>query len=87
MKTIIAQVVKVSESGKSILVGVKRSKFSVGYDTFAWCANSDNFKKGDMIPSEDAQVFATATTVQATNEANEPINHEDGSPVLRWIFN
>jgi hypothetical protein len=86
MKTIIAQVVKVSESGKSILVGVKRSKFSVGYDTFAWCANADAFKKGDMIPSEDAQVFANASTVQATNEKHEPLTHEDGSPVLRWVF-
>ena len=87
MKKVIAQVVKVSESGKSILVGVKRSKFSVGFDTFAWCANSDAYKKGDMIGDEDAQAFATATTIQATNDANEALNHEDGSPVLRWIFN
>lgn len=87
MKKVIAQVVKVSDTGKSVLVGVKRSKFSVGFDTFAWCANAGDFKKGDMIGDEDAQAFTTATTIQATNEKNEALNHEDGTPVLRWIFN
>lgn len=87
MKT-IAKVVKVSESKKSILVGVKRSIFSTGYDQFAWCANpsEDKFVKGYDMSADEASAFATASTVQATNEKHEPLTHEDGSPVLRWVF-
>lgn len=84
----VAIVTKVSESKKSMLVGVKRSIFSIGYDTFAWCANPEGkFIKGDIMTPEYAEAFAHASTVQATNELQEPIFHEDKSPVLRWVFN
>jgi hypothetical protein len=71
-----------------MLVGVKRSIFSTGFDQFAWCTNPnpDKYVKDTMIDAELAQAFKGATTIQATNEANEPITHEDGSPVLRWVF-
>ncbi len=85
MKTIVS---KVSDSGKSMLVGVAKSPLSIGYDQFAWCANPDGaYKKGDVLPKELADSFKTATTVQATDDKQVALNHEDGTPVLRWIFN
>lgn len=81
---IVAIVAKVSNSSKSILVGIKKSKYSIGYDTFAWCANPDNLAKGDLI--KDADVFANATTVQAVDADGNELTHEDKTPVLRWVF-
>ncbi len=78
----VAKVVKVSESKKSILVGVKRSIFSTGYDQFAWCANPElKFTVGDTLEG-----FNPTGTIQATDDKHEPLTHQDGSPVLRWVF-
>jgi len=84
----VARVVKVSDSKKSMLVGVKRSIFSTGFDQFAWCANPnpDVYVKGYDMSADEASAFANATTVQATDDKHEPLTHEDGSPVLRWVF-
>ena len=83
----IALVAKVSDSGKSMLVGVKRSVLSIGYDTFAWCANPQGaFTKGQFLPKVLADALLGATTVQATNDTQEPLFHDDKTPVLRWVF-
>jgi len=38
------------------------------------------------MSADEASAFANATTVQATDDKHEPLTHEDGSPVLRWVF-
>jgi hypothetical protein len=76
-----ALVAKVSPSGKTMLVGIKKSKYDVGYQ-FGWVANPDGLKKGDIIKD-----MPTPTgTVNCTNEAGEEIKHEDGSNVVRFVF-
>lgn len=78
----IAKVVKVSDSKKSILVGVKRSIYSTGYDQFAWCANPNSAQ----VVGDELKGFNPTGTIQATDDKHEPLVHQDGSPVLRWVF-
>lgn len=75
-----AKVFKLSESKKSILVGMKTSKYAIGY-SFAWCANPDNLEVGADVPD-----FEPTGTVQCVDEKGNPLVHQDGSPVLRWTF-
>ena len=68
-------VVKVTESGKSMLVGVKYSKYDSGY-TFGWVANPDGCHKGDIIEDFNPR-------------GREPMGdkvHEDGSPLMKFVF-
>lgn len=75
-----AKVVKLSESGKTMLVGVKLSKYSIGY-SFGWASNPDGLVVGDEVPE-----FEPTGTTQCTDDKGEPIFYEDGAPVLRWVF-
>lgn len=79
MKALVA---KVSETGKTMMVGIKTNEFQIGY-TFGWCANPEGkYKKGDEIDG-----FPMPTSqIQAINEKGEAVFHEDGSPVMRWVF-
>lgn len=81
MKISEAIVTKVTESGKSIYVGAKTSKYESGY-TFGWCANPDNLKKDDKL---DIKEFTPVGREAMSNEEG-PIVHTDGSPVMRWVF-
>lgn len=76
-KTIVC---KVSESKKTILVGHKTSKYSIGYD-FGWCANPDQLDIGDTIEG-----FRPSGRVNVVDDEGEVVKHEDGSPVQRWVF-
>lgn len=80
MKT-AAKVFKVSKTGKSILVGYKRSIYAIGF-TFAWCANPSELKLHDDVPQ-----FEPTGTVQCNDDKGNPLAHEDGTPVLQWTFN
>ena len=75
-----AKCFKLSKTGKTMLVGVQKSKYSVGYE-FGWASNPDNLKVGDAVLG-----FEPTGTVQCMSEAGEPVTHEDGSPVLRFVF-
>lgn len=75
-----ALVTKVSESGKSMLVGYKNSKYAQGY-TFGWCANPDGCVKGDKLTD-----FKPTGLQPVANEEGEQIFYGDGSPVMRWTF-
>ena len=79
METLVA---KVSETGKTMLVGIKTNEFQIGY-TFGWCSNPNGkYKKGDKIEG-----FPTpAGQVQSVDDKGQPVTHEDGSPVMRWVF-
>ena len=81
MKISKAIVTKVTESGKSIYVGAKTSKYVSGY-TFGWCANPDNNKKDDEL---DTKEFCPVGRVPMYKE-DGAVLHEDGSPVMQWIF-
>lgn len=76
-----ALVVKLSKSGKTMLVGIKRNKYAVGYE-FGWVSNPDGNKKGDKI----TDMPEPKATVQCVDDKGEPINHEDGTPVVRFTF-
>jgi len=77
MKTTVC---KLSESGKTILVGHKSNKYAIGY-TFAWCANPDNLKVGDEVKD-----FSPIGREGCVDAEGNPLIHSDGSPVMRWIF-
>ena len=78
--------VKVSKTGKTMLVGHKSNKYQIGYK-FAWAANPDGLK-----PSEDdanptvVKDFHPVGLEPVFNEDGEPVLHEDGSAVQRWVF-
>lgn len=74
-----ARVCKVTESGKSMLVGIKKSKYQQGF-IFGWASNPDAVKAGDVL--ED---FHPSGREAMTNEAG-PVLHSDGSPVMKWVF-
>ena len=75
-----AKIFKLSPSGKTALIGHKANARQIGY-TFAWASALEGDKVGDVV--ED---FNPTGTVQAVSEAGEAITHQDGSPVLRWVF-
>ncbi len=81
MKISEAIVTKVTESGKSMYVGAKTSKYESGY-TFGWCANPDGLKKGDTLNTKEF----TPVGREAMHKEDGPVLHEDGSPVMRWVF-
>lgn len=81
MKISEAIVTKVTESGKSIYVGAKTSKYESGY-TFGWCANPDNNKKGDKLNIHEF----TPVGREAMFNEDGAVLHTDGSPVMRWVF-
>lgn len=81
MKISEAIVTKVTETGKSIYVGAKTSKYESGY-TFGWCANPDGLKKGDTL---DIKEFTPVSREPMSNEEG-PVTHEDGTAVMRWVF-
>jgi hypothetical protein len=74
-----AKVFKLSQTGKTMLVGAKTSKYSVGY-TFAWCANPGN-AVGDILTD-----FEPKSTTPVVNENGEFVLHTDGTNVLQWVF-
>ena len=77
MKAIVC---KVSESGKTMLVGCKVSKYTVGYQ-FGWCSNPDGLKKGD-----DVVDFSPKNTIECIGKDGKVVKHKDGTPVLNWVF-
>ena len=79
MKISEAIVTKVTESGKSIYVGVKASKYQQGY-VFGWASNPDKLKKDDKITD-----FNPIGRSAMSNE-DGPLVHEDGSPVMKFDF-
>ena len=76
-----AIVAKVSETGKSMLVGIKPNKYVIGYQ-FGWAANPDNLIKGDKI----AEFPLPKGTEPCIDKEGKPITHEDGSAVVRFVF-
>lgn len=75
-----AKIFKLSPSGKTALIGYKANARQIGY-TFAWGAALEGDKVGDSIAD-----FNPTGTVQCISEAGEPVVHQDGTPVLRWVF-
>lgn len=76
-----ALVAKVSETGKSMLIGIKPNKYVIGLQ-FGWVANPDGLKKGDVIAD-----FPQPTGTQpCMDKDGQPILHQDGSPVVRFVF-
>lgn len=73
-------VAKISESGKTMLVGV-RNEFNIAYQ-FGWCRNPGGFSKGDKIPAERFQPKGLAP-IQRDGEV---LKHKDGTPVMQWQF-
>lgn len=79
--TVEAKVCKVSDSGKSMLVGIKPNKYVIGL-VFGWVANPDGLAKDAIIKD-----FPMPTgTTPCYNEDGKPILHTDGSPVVRFAF-
>jgi len=78
MKT-TAKVNKVSKSGKTMLVQFSANKYDIGFQ-FAWCANPDGLKKGSDV--EDFNPKGREPIVKE----GVALTHEDGSPVMRWVF-
>ena len=76
----VAKCVKLSKSGKTMLVAAKTSKYSVGFE-FGWASNPDNLAVGAEVID-----FKPTGRVSVSDEEGEPVLHEDGSPVQRWIF-
>ena len=76
-----AIIAKVSESGKTILVGVKASPFQIGYD-FAWASNPFGAKatKGQVIDGFQP------TGKKSITKDGQVLLHKDGSPVQAWQF-
>lgn len=77
----IGKIVKLSESGKTALIAVKKNVRSIGYDQFAWAGTVAGDEVGTVI--ED---FNPTGTVACVDEAGAEIKYEDGKPVLRWTF-
>lgn len=75
------KIVKLSDSGKTALIAVKKNERSIGYEQFAWASALPSDKVGDEI--ED---FNPTGTVPCVGEQGDPITYADGSPVLRWVF-
>ena len=74
-----AKVFKLSPTGKTMLVGAKMSKYSVGY-TFAWCANPGNVV-GDILTD-----FEPKGTTPVVNAEGVPALYPDGTNVMQWVF-
>ena len=74
-----AKVFKLSESGKTMLVGAKTSKYSVGY-TFGWCANPGNVA-GDVLND-----FNPVGTTDIFDENGVQITAKNGEPIKQWVF-
>ena len=77
MKAIVC---KVSDSGKTMLVGCKVNEYTIGYN-FAWCANPAKLAKGDDVPN-----FNPKGTTEVVDKDGKSVLHKDGSPVLNWVF-
>jgi hypothetical protein len=72
MKT---KVVKLSKTGKSMLVGHKFSKYDSGY-TFGWVSNPDSLE-------------VNAEIADFNPKGREPLAdkfHTDGTPVMKFVF-
>lgn len=76
-----ALVVKVSDSKKTMLVGIRRNKYQVGYE-FGWVSNPDGLAKGAVINDFPEP----KGTVQCADKEGNPIQYEDGAPVVRFTF-
>ena len=76
-----AIVTKLSKTGKSMLIGIKPNKYVIGYQ-FGWVANPDNLVKGDIIKD----MPMPKGTEPCSDDEGKPILHEDGSPVVRFVF-
>ena len=76
-----AIIAKISETGKTILVGLKSSPFQIGYD-FAWASNPFGAKatKGQVIEG-----FAPVSKKPITKDG-AVLQHTDGTPVMAWQF-
>lgn len=83
-----ALVVKLSKSGKTMLIGIKPNKYTVGMQ-FGWVANPDEAKVGDVI----ADFPVPTGTIQCVDTEGNAIFHKDAegekdlnSPVVRFVF-
>lgn len=86
IKAAEAIVTKVTESGKSMYVGVRTSKYQIGY-TFGWCRNPEGAnKKGDKLTDFEYTGLVPMVKFNEQSQENEPMLHEDGSPVLAFEF-
>lgn len=74
-----AKVIKLSPTGKTMLVGAKTFKYSIGY-TFAWCANPGNVV-GDILTD-----FEPKSITPIVNENGEFVLYPDGKNIMQWVF-
>lgn len=80
-----AEVLKKSESGKSILVGVKNSKFSIGFDGIGYAnipEGMEEIKKGDQVKDFPMP----KGTCQKKNAEGEVLSTKAGEPLTFWVF-
>ena len=75
-----AIVAKISNTKKTMLVGVKNSNYQIGWD-FAWASTGGQvFEKGAKL--EDFK----PTGKKPITKDGEVLTHKDGSPVMQWQF-
>ena len=77
MKT---KIVKISSTGKTVLIAHKNDERAIGY-SFGWAGAKEGDKVGDEVKN-----FNPVGRVDVVDEEGEPVKHEDGSPVQRWVF-
>lgn len=81
-----AIVCKVSDTGKTMMVGYKSNKYTIGYD-FGWCANPDGLEvSADKDHPTEVPDFHPKGRVDVYDKDGDPVMHTDGTPVQRWIF-
>jgi len=80
MNTSKAIVAKISDSKKTMLVGVKSSNYQIGY-RFGWASTGGKeFVKGAVL--EDFNPTGQAPI----SKDGEVLLHKDGTPVMAWQF-
>lgn len=75
-----SKIVKISKSGKTVLIAHKADSRAIGY-SFAWAAAMEGDKVGDEVKN-----FNPKGTIPCIDEEGNTVLHEDGTPVLRWVF-
>lgn len=78
----VAIVFKISESKKSILVGVKKNAYQQGYD-FGWASNPNP----DVKLKEELTDFPKPVGKEPIKDENGEVKtYGDGSPVMKWVW-
>jgi hypothetical protein len=77
---IMAHVVKISDSKKTVLIAHKANVRQIGY-TFGWAAACEGDEVGTIVPD-----FNPKGLEPVMDKDGAPVLHQDGSSVMRWVF-